>query len=99
MYREEYNRVMKQINQDITRVNFREGLDQGAASFLDVPWSDYVIKRCQTTDFVKEYLLSEAFTMFQANPDSLSALSVLHCLAGFGTPEEILNTRERTGEP
>jgi hypothetical protein len=37
--------------------------------------------------------------MFHANPEALSALSVLHCLAGFGTPEEILNTRPRLGEP
>ena len=99
MYKEEYNRVTKQMNQDITRVNFREGLDQGAVSFLDIPWTEYVIKRCQATEFVQEYLLSEAFTMFQADPASLSALSVLHCLAGFGSPEEILNTRVREGEP
>ena len=99
MYKDEYDRIMTQINKDITRVNFREGLDQGAVTFLDVPWTDYVIKRCGAIDFVKEYLLSEAFTMFQADPAALSALSVLHCLAGFGTPEEILNTRTREGEP
>ena len=99
MYQTEYDRVMRQINDDIGRVNFREGLDQGAAGFLDIPFTEYVKKRCGAFDFVEEYLMSEAATMFQTNPDNLSALVVLHCLAGFGTPEEILNTTPRLGQP
>lgn len=95
----EYKHVMGQINEDISRVNFREGLEQGAVMFLDVPFSEYLRDRCGATTFVEEYLLSEAFTMFQTDPSSLSTLCLLHCLAGFGTPEEILNTRPRTGEP
>lgn len=98
-FEEEYQRVMTQINEDIGRVNFREGLDQGGVMFLDIPFTEYVRNRCKATTFVEEYLLSEAFTMFQTDPSSLSTLSLLHCLAGFGTPEEILNTRPRMGEP
>jgi phytoene dehydrogenase-like protein len=99
-FKQEYERAMHQINEDIGRINFREGLEQGAVMFLDVPFAEYVRERCKTTTkFVQEYLLSEAFTMFHADPEALSALSVLHCLAGFGTPEEILNTRPRLGEP
>lgn len=97
--RAEFDRIIKLINEDLSRFLFKNGYDIIDVEPLDVSFVEYVEKRLGAKSFMHDYLLAEAFVICGADCELHSALSVLHDLAGFGPLEERFNTKPRTGNP
>jgi len=97
----EWDRVIRQVNQDLSRLNFKLGYDMEELEYYDVPFRDYVRKhlKCEPTSFMHDYLLAEGFKVTGTDCDKFSALHFLHDLTGFGSLEERCNTKPRSGDP
>ena len=95
----EYQRVTDLINHDMGLLLFSHGFSDRAVDYLDISWYDYVFKRLQCKDLMLDFHLSMAFTFMHADAKMVSAVAVLHFLCGFGTLEELSNTRPREGYP
>ena len=97
---EEYDRVSKLINHDMGLFLFSQGFTERAVDYLDVPWHEYLVDRLGIRNqLILEFHLSVGFSLIGSNAKDYSALAVLHLLSGFGSLEEITNTRARDGYP
>ena len=98
----DYERVVQLLNEDLSRILFKSGYDLEDVEYIDVSFREYVEKRlmCKSTSFMHDYLLAEAFRLSGGTDcETVSALSVLHDLCGFGSLEERFNTKPRRGDP
>lgn len=67
--------------------------------YLDIPWVDYLVNTLGCKNLMLDFHLSMAFVLMGADAELYSTVHVLHHLSGFGTAEEITNTRPREGFP
>lgn len=97
----DYDRVIGLINEDLSRILFRDGFALEDVEYFDIRFNEYIEKRleCKNTSFMYCFLMSEAFKITGTDSELFSALNFLHVLAGFGSLEERFNTRPREGDP
>jgi len=95
----EYDRVTDLLNHDLCLLTFAKGFADRSVDYLDMPWHEYVVNRLRCHTLMLDFHLSMAFNLMAADAKKVSAVAVLHCLCGFGSLEEISNTRPREHYP
>jgi len=95
----EYKRVTDLLNHDMCLLAFAKGFQDRALDYLDVTWHEYVVNRLKCHHLMLDFHLAMAFNYMSADAKSVSAVAVMHFLCGFGSVEEISNTRPREGYP